>query len=241
MASGLRGMIQRAQSGATNPYGDLTPEDQQRLEQYNRGLYTGPDYKGRHEANQYLESQYAQMLRNWEQQPPIDYSMTAELNPQFQGARNRLSAALAARGIGGSGVEGGGLTSLYGQQAMAGGDLIRRMLQQRQQERFQQQNAFDQFARQIGSAGLQRNWQAQDNKGGFFKDLLGTIGSIGGAILGGPIGSGIHLFGAGKSPAPYTGSDPYGQQAGASVGTIDPSYYGPYQPTDYPSYDWNQQ
>lgn len=201
-------------SDGYNPYGYLSSEDQGQLMDYTRGLYQGPDYKGRNEANHFLQSQYAQMLGRWAQEKPVDYTSAAPIADQYNKARDRLTAQLGARGIGGSGIEAGAMANSYGQQAASIGDYLRQLTEQRRREHLAQQLQLQGLSQQVGMEGLHRNWQKQDSPG-FFSQLLGTIGGLAGDLI-----PNIPGLGGGNAETPP--SNPYQQRA-----NLYPGYYGP--------------
>lgn len=175
---GMRALVSGAGFGQhPNPYGDLSPADQSAMGDYNRSLYAGPDYKGRHEANQFLESQQANLYRQFAREAPIDYSQAAPIHDQFSHERDRLTAMLAARGIGGSGIEAGAQASLGGQEAATVGDFIRQLLEQRRKEHLARQMGLDSLTQQVGLQGLTRNWDKQDSPN-FGQALLGLVGGV---------------------------------------------------------------
>lgn len=216
---------------------DLPVDYQKMYNDFNANLYSGPDYKGRHETNQTLDAWFRQLLSQWAREAPVDYSGAAQIGRGFDMRNNALQARLGAMGISG-GAAAGATSGLLGQQQNAVADYYTRQNQLRQAQHAQQLDQLNQQMYNLMGQGLQRNIQQQYNKGGFWKDLLGIGGSVLGTVLGGPVGGAAGgkiggLLGGGGGAPPYTGSEPYGQQAGAPYGTIDPSYNGPYQPNSY--------
>ena len=156
-----QGFSQMAQTfhsnaAASDPYAGLSPEDRAKLYQYDRINYSGPDYKGRHEANQYLDSLYAQMLRDQANAPPIDYSGGAQIGQYYDRARSRQAAMDAAMGRSGGGVGAAGQASLYGQQGSAVADMVRQLLEQRRQEQMRQEDWMRNLTASVGHEGLTR-------------------------------------------------------------------------------------
>ena len=210
----------------------LDPENAKKANDYFQSLGEGPKYKGSLAAQHMLYQQYIQMLLRQQNAPPIDYSGGAQIGQYFDSARSRQTAMDAAMGRSGGGVGAAGQSALYGRQGSAVADMVRQLLEQRRQEQMAQEDFMRNMQAQVALKGLDRVYAKEDSPS-FFQSLLPAIGSVAGSFL--PIPGGAAIGGAvggalgGQSSRGYTGSDPYGQQAGASVGTIDPSFYGPYQ------------
>jgi hypothetical protein len=215
-------------------YTGLDPNYQAELGQYDKGLYSGPDYKGRHETNQTIESQLGNMYREWQNERPVDYSGASQIGGLYNNANNQLQARLGAMGISG-GAAGGATAGLLGRENSSVANYYTQQNQMRQQQHFLQQQQFDQWARGLMGQGLQRNIQQQQNKGGFWKDLLG----VGGSILGGVVGKALHLGGDAQGQVSQRMGDAFGggQQMSPGQYGYEPGYggpgpdvYGPYQP-----------
>lgn len=217
--------------GAQTPGGNLAaqvaalpPEYQKMHNDYISSLYAGGDYEGRHELNQMLSAQYAQLLARMANQPKVDFSGSSQVADQFTNQREQLMNALAARGIAGSGVEAGALANSYGSQGRAMGQFFRDALEQRRRENNALQDRWDQHVWALQNQGLQKNWQEQADPG-FWGDVAGVLGGVAGAAIpgiGGAIGKGITgLFGANQQPQ--------GMYGGGSI----------YGPPAYPPVDWN--
>lgn len=208
-ASQSAGILPQAQpqtTGGANPYG-LTPEQEAQLNEWWKAQYSGPDYKGRNEANHYLLQQYQQMLESQNREAPIDYSGGAQIGQYYDRARSRQAAMDAAMGRSGGGVGAAGQSSLYGQQGSAVADMVRQLLEQRRQERMKQEDWMRNLTAQVGHEGLQRNWHQQDSPG-FFSQLLGTVGSLAGNLI-----PGIHLGGGNGGNNAEVNTQPLGDMS----------------------------
>lgn len=191
-AGGAGGGMIGGAGPAPSPWGDfgrdviekLPQGDLERWNAFNQSLYTGPDFKGRHEMAQMLASQYARLFDRLNHQPAIDYSGSSEVADQFANQRERLLNQLAARGVSGAGVEAGALANSYGSQARAMGSFYRDAQERRRQERLAQEIAFENWARQLMGQGLERNYAEQDDPG-FWGDVAGVVGGVAGKALGG--------------------------------------------------------
>lgn len=180
-AQGAIGRFQRPQAGSPTMT-PLSPEDAQRYVDLDRSLYGIPDYEGRHEANEQVKAAYLRMLQRQAGEGAIDYSGSSAVADQFENQRAMLQNQLAARGISGSGVEAGALANSYGGQAKAMGQFYRDAQEQRRRERLAEEMGFENYARQIGLMGLQRNWGQQDEPG-FLGDVMGVIGGVAGSLI----------------------------------------------------------
>lgn len=126
---------------------------------------------------------YGDLANEWEHQPPIDYSGQAQIASYYDAARKRQEALDAAMGRSGGGVAAAGQASLFGREGGDIGNYVRALTMQRQQQREQELNQLRAFANQIRLLELQRNWAKQDSPS-FLQSLLGTVGSVGGSLLG---------------------------------------------------------
>lgn len=169
---------QTSQEGG-GKYDDLSPADQRELMAYSDLLYSMPDFKGRHERNQGLIAIKAQQLRDRAKRGAgkIDYSGLSKLGDQYQGLDQQLAAKLAARGIGGSGIEAGARSQLAGNFAIAQGDYIRGLLEQQKQQEFQREMIDQQNLYNLLGQSTQANMQMQQDPG-FWGDVLGIAGSV---------------------------------------------------------------
>lgn len=215
-AQGAQGMFNRPQTGQPGTMTPLDPSAAQQYVDYDRALYAGPDYKGRHEANETLKGAYLRMLQRQAAEGPIDFSGSSQVADQFANQREMLQNQLAARGIAGSGVEAGALANSYGSQAKAMGQFYRDALEQRRREHLAEQMRLEDWTRQIQGAGLQRNWAEQDDPG-FFGDVMGTLGGVVGSLIPGigpAIGGAISgIGGNNRQQAPQYGFGTPGQQS----------------------------
>lgn len=169
---------------APDPFGDLDPDHRKQLDDYFNSL-AGIDYKGSHESALMQRAALAQLMRGWEGEGEIDYTSASPLADQFSNSRNQLEASLAARGLSG-GVVGGAMSNSYSQEARGIGDYIRQLIQQRQSQHHSDYQRFLDWTRQLNAQGLGQNI-AEQNDPGFFGDLAGIVGGIGGKVLGGII------------------------------------------------------
>lgn len=202
----------RTETAGAGKYDDLSPADQRDLMDYINLLYSMPDFKGRHERNQGLIAIKAQQLRDKAKRGAgqIDYSGLSKIGDQYHSLDDQMTARLAARGIGGSGIEAGARSQLAGNAAIAQGDYIRGLIEQQKQQDFQRELIDQQNLYGLLGQSTQANMQMQQDPG-FWGDVLGIAGSllpgvagpIGGAI-GGAVGG---LFGGGGNDY-YRG--PYG-------------------------------
>lgn len=168
-----------------DPYAGMNPDDRSALGAYDHSLYTGPDYRGRHETNQMLEGEFARLHDRWRNEAPINYSAAAPVHDEFARGRAALEARLAAMGhSGGGGVMAGAESQYQGQENTAVGDLIRQLLEARRLEHRQDQSGFDEYQRALQMMGLQSNI-ARQNSPSFGQQLLGTLGGIAGDFAGG--------------------------------------------------------
>lgn len=197
----LPGIAPRQPSKFEQDVSNLPDNYEKMWGEFHNSLYAGPDFKGRHEMAQMLGAQYAQQLALMASQPEVDLSGYSEVSDRFGANRQRMTDQLAARGFSGSGIEAGALANTYGQEARAQGAFVRDAYEQRRREELALQQRFMDYARQVGLMGLQRNWQEQDDPG-FWGDVLGVVGNIGGALL---PGVGNIFGGGGNSKAPQTG------------------------------------
>lgn len=192
-----------------------SPEEKQ-LNDYIAFLYSLPDYKGRNEANRAAIALYARNLKAQAGENglhPEDLQAISKIGDEYGSMKDQLSAELAARGLSG-GVVAGGLSNLAGKEGGAVGDLLANITRQARQERLARQLQQMGFDEQMIQQAVAANRQEQMNKGGFWKDLLGVVGTVGGALI-----PGIHIGGKGGNAAQsamggYT--DPSGYYGGSS-------------------------
>lgn len=192
-------------SAGSSMLSQLTPEELQEYQMYDRLLYSMPDFKGRHEQNEALKSMWVyRKIQDRKNKGEADYRGTAKIGDFYDGANDRLMAQLSARGIGGSGIEAGATSRLRGMEGQAVGDYVSTQDERERDRMFQRQQQEQQMLMQILMGGLQQNIQEQNDPG-----LLGDILGIGGSLLGSALpGIGGLLGGGDGGDGPYRG--PYG-------------------------------
>ena len=195
-------------TGMQGEVGKLSPEDQAQYNALSQALYAVPDFKGRHEMNRMILSQWLMNKMIQQGQPEVDLSGSSRVADEFRYADQRLEDRLAAQGVSGSGVAAGAQANMAGSQAAAMGDFIRQQLDQRRRENLAMDNAFLGRMFQTQGQGLSREWEQQDEPG-FWGDALGVLGGVAGSVIPGLGGLG-NLFGSNQKEEDIQG---YGAQA----------------------------
>ena len=200
------------------PYWDsvwngVDPADKQDLTDYINMLYSLPKYKGSNEANHAAIALYARNLKqNKKNAGGLDDHGVAQIGDEYNALDAQLGSSLAARGINGPALAGAH-SNLRGQENAAIGDYLAKLTMQERQNLLAKQLAQMGYDSQFIQAAMQRYAQEQANKGGFWKDLLGVVGSVGGALIPGiRLGGGSNATqGAGTfAGAPNTNENFYG-------------------------------
>ena len=186
----------------------LGQDQNERYTNLSNALYSVPDFKGRHEMNRMLLSQYAMLMDSMNRQPQVDLSGYSEVADQYGNQRERLMNDLSAGGFSGSGVMAGAMANMAGSQARAQGSFVRDALEQRRRENLAREQDFLNKVYGTQMRGLGREWDQQDEPG-FLQDALGVVGGIAGTALG---GGGFNPLGfLGKKQQPKESDYGFGQ------------------------------
>lgn len=181
----------------------LSQEDLTDLKDYIQYLYSLPDYKGRNEANRAEIARYARELRKRAKDNALDYHGIAKIGDEYGGLQDQLAARLAAQGINGPAVAGA-YSNLQAKEGAAIGDYVSEQDIERRREQLQRDLADAAAMRQMQQYALQQNI-AMQNDPGFWGDVLGLAGTVGGFALpgiGGALGSLVGGMFGGKKQRP---------------------------------------
>lgn len=158
----------------------LPPDAGHELQSYINMLYAGGRYKGSDDLFRQLASLKADEIRKKYAAGGaggIDFSGLSKIGDQFGGLKDQLMSVLSARGIGGSGIEGGALSRLSGMEGISEGDYIRGLTEQRRQEQLQKDMADRQMLMNIIMRGQDQRAKEQSDPG-ILGDILGIAGGI---------------------------------------------------------------